>query len=91
MRDRSRIRRGERVQREPLPPTGSESDDYAASWRDAAVERARDAFDSGADYLREHDLDEIRTELEGRVRERPLASLAIAAVAGFMIARILRH
>jgi hypothetical protein len=49
------------------------------------------ALESGADYLRDHEVDEIREELEARVRERPLASLAFAAVGGFLLARILRH
>lgn len=79
-------RRGEHVQREPLPPTGSDD-----GWRHAAAERARDVIDSGAEYLREHDVEEIRAELEGRVRERPLISLAVAAAAGFLIARMMRR
>lgn len=55
-----------------------------------AAIRAGHAFESGAEYLRDHDVDEMKREVETRVRERPLASLAIAAVAGFVLARILR-
>ncbi len=49
------------------------------------------AFEAGADYLREHEWDEIREEVEARVRERPLASLALAAAGGFVLARIFRR
>lgn len=49
------------------------------------------ALEAGAGYLRNHEVDEIREELEARVRERPLASLAFAAVGGFLLARIIRH
>lgn len=90
MRDGSR-RRGEHVQREPLPPMGSDPHEYDDGWRQAATERVRDVIDSGSEYLREHDIEEIRAEIEGRVRERPLVSLAVAAFAGFVLARILRR
>ncbi len=56
-----------------------------------AAESAGRLLEHGADYLREHDVEEMRTELEARVRARPLASLAVAAAAGFLFARILRH
>ena len=90
MRYGTRGSRGEHVQREPLPPTGSD-DTFDDGWRHAAAERARDVIDSGAEYLREHDLEEIRAELEGRVRERPLMTLAIALAGGFLIARMMRR
>lgn len=56
-----------------------------------AAESAGRLLEHGADYLREHDVEEMRIELEERVRARPLASLAFAAAAGFFFARILRH
>lgn len=55
-----------------------------------AAIRAGRALESGASYLRDHEIDQLREDFEGRVRERPLASLAIAAVAGFLLARMLR-
>lgn len=55
-----------------------------------AAIRAGHAFEAGAEYLRDHDVDEMKREIETRVRERPLASLAVAAVAGFVLARIVR-
>ena len=91
MRDASTGRRGEHVQHDPLPPMGSDPHEYDDGWRHAAAERARDVIDSGAEYLREHDIEEIREEIEGRVRERPLVSLAIAAFAGFLLARMMRR
>lgn len=55
----------------------------------AAIQAGR-ALESGASYLREHEIDELRQDIEERVRERPLASLALAAAAGFLLARIIR-
>ncbi|MGH7445193.1 MAG: hypothetical protein ACREKM_09965 [Longimicrobiales bacterium] len=55
-----------------------------------AAIRAGHAFEAGAEYLREHDVAEMKHEVETRVRQRPLASLAIAALAGFLLARIVR-
>jgi hypothetical protein len=56
-----------------------------------AAVAAGHALEAGADYLRDHEVDAMQRELEGRVRERPLASLAIALAAGFVLARLLRH
>ena len=52
--------------------------------------RAGEALDSGAEYLRSHDPDEMRDDLERSIRERPLLSVGIAAGAGFLLARLLR-
>jgi ElaB/YqjD/DUF883 family membrane-anchored ribosome-binding protein len=52
--------------------------------------RAGEALDSGAEYLRSHDPDEMRDDLERSIRERPLLSVGIAVGAGFLLARLLR-
>ena len=52
--------------------------------------RAGEALDSGAEYLRSHDPDAMRDDLERSIRDRPLLSVGIAAGAGFLLARLLR-
>ena len=52
--------------------------------------RAGEALDSGAEYLRSHDPDAMRDDLERSIRQRPLLSVGIAAGAGFLLARLLR-
>jgi ElaB/YqjD/DUF883 family membrane-anchored ribosome-binding protein len=52
--------------------------------------RASEALDSSADYLRTHDVGEMRVDLERTIRERPLLSVGVAVGAGFLLARILR-
>ena len=55
-----------------------------------AAVRAGRALDAGAGYLGTHDAEDIQEELAGRIRAKPLASIAIAAAAGFLIGRLLR-
>jgi ElaB/YqjD/DUF883 family membrane-anchored ribosome-binding protein len=52
--------------------------------------RAGEALDSSAQYLRSHEPNEMRDDLERSIRERPLLSIGIAAGAGFLLARLLR-
>lgn len=54
------------------------------------ADRAGDALDTSAEYLRTHDIDEMRDDLENTIRERPLLSVGVAIGAGFLLARILR-
>ncbi len=55
-----------------------------------AADRLGEGFDEAAEYLRETELEEMRRDLETAVRDRPIRSLAIAAVAGYLLGRILR-
>jgi ElaB/YqjD/DUF883 family membrane-anchored ribosome-binding protein len=55
-----------------------------------AARRTSEALDSSADYLRTHDVGEMRDDLEHAIRERPLMSVGMALGAGFLLARILR-
>jgi ElaB/YqjD/DUF883 family membrane-anchored ribosome-binding protein len=52
--------------------------------------RASETIDRGADYLRNHEVDEMRNDIENAIRQRPLISIGIAAGAGFLLARLLR-
>jgi ElaB/YqjD/DUF883 family membrane-anchored ribosome-binding protein len=56
---------------------------------EAAV-RAGGALDSGAEYLRSHDMDDMRDDLERQIRGRPLVSVGVALGAGFLLGRMLR-
>jgi ElaB/YqjD/DUF883 family membrane-anchored ribosome-binding protein len=55
-----------------------------------AAVRASDALDSSAEYLRTHDMGEMRDDLERAIRERPLFSVGMAVGAGFLLARLIR-
>lgn len=58
--------------------------------RAAGVARtASSALESGAEYVRNQDVDAIKEDLAGRIRENPLMSVGIALGAGFIISRIL--
>lgn len=54
-----------------------------------AMERASDVAESGARYLRTHGAQDMRSDLETQIRERPLASVAFALGAGYVIGRML--
>lgn len=49
-----------------------------------------DGLERTAGYLREHDADQIWEDVEAFVKDHPLQSAAGAAIAGFVIARVLR-
>jgi ElaB/YqjD/DUF883 family membrane-anchored ribosome-binding protein len=55
-----------------------------------AAVRASEALDSSAEYIRSHDMGEMRDDLERAIRERPLFSVGMAVGAGFLLARLLR-
>jgi hypothetical protein len=58
--------------------------------RAAEVARtASGALGSSAEYVRNKDVDAIKEDLAGRIRENPLMSVGIALGAGFIISRIL--
>lgn len=48
-------------------------------------------FQQGAEYLRNLEPDEIRDEIESSIRARPLLSVGLAAIAGFLIGRLVRR
>jgi hypothetical protein len=51
---------------------------------------AADRIEHTADYIRETDLERIYSEIQRTVRRYPGRSLAIAAVGGFVVARLIR-
>lgn len=53
--------------------------------------RASEALDSGAEYIRSRDPQEMRDDLERSIRAKPLLSVGIALGAGFLLARLLRE
>lgn len=53
-----------------------------------AAERAGELAERGASYLRTRDTAEMRSDLEVRVRDRPLASMAVALAAGYLVGRL---
>lgn len=52
--------------------------------------RTGEALDTGADYIRSHDMGEMRDDLESAIRDRPLLSVGVAVGAGFILGRLLR-
>lgn len=66
-----------------------------AAMKNRALERARPladnaaaGLDSAARYVRERELDQMRSDLESQVRRHPLASVAVAFLAGYALRRI---
>jgi len=55
-----------------------------------AAVRASGALDDSAEYIRSHDMEEMRDDLERQIRGRPLMSVGVALGAGFLLGRILR-
>jgi hypothetical protein len=49
---------------------------------------AADGIDSAAEYVRTREIDEMRTDLEAAVRRHPLASVAVAFMAGYSLRRL---
>jgi hypothetical protein len=48
------------------------------------------AVEVSTEYLRDHDFDEMRTDLEREIRAHPIKSIAIALGAGYVLGRIFR-
>jgi ElaB/YqjD/DUF883 family membrane-anchored ribosome-binding protein len=61
--------------------------DQISNFAHSAAER----IEHTADYIRETDLDRLYSEVKRNVRRHPGRSLAIAAVAGFVLARVVRR
>ncbi len=52
------------------------------------ADNAAHGIDSAAEYVRTRELDEMKTDLETQVRRHPLASIAVAFLAGYTLRRI---
>jgi len=55
-----------------------------------AVQSAKSGVQRAAHYVQAHSVKDVASGLEQAVRSRPAASIAIAAVAGFLVGRALR-
>jgi ElaB/YqjD/DUF883 family membrane-anchored ribosome-binding protein len=53
------------------------------------LHRAGDSIEDAAEYVRSHDLSEVRDDLERQIRTHPLISVGIALGAGYILGRIL--
>jgi ElaB/YqjD/DUF883 family membrane-anchored ribosome-binding protein len=52
--------------------------------------QAADRLESTATYVRDHDVSQMTSDLEGFVRKHPTESLIAAAAAGFLMGKMLR-
>jgi ElaB/YqjD/DUF883 family membrane-anchored ribosome-binding protein len=52
---------------------------------------AADRLNTTADYMRTHDINRMKTDLEALVKNNPGPSLLVAAVFGFLLGRALTH
>ncbi len=52
--------------------------------------RASRAVEVSTDYLREHDVKEMRSDLEREIRAHPIKSIALALGAGYVLGRLFR-
>jgi len=52
--------------------------------------RVGDSLQSAAEYVRAHDLDDMRDDVETNVRRSPIKALAFAALGGFLLGRMFR-
>lgn len=52
------------------------------------MHRAGDALESGANYIRTHELSTIRDDVTTQIREHPFASVGVALGTGFVLGRI---
>jgi ElaB/YqjD/DUF883 family membrane-anchored ribosome-binding protein len=55
------------------------------------AERVADTVESTGAYLREHDISDMKADVERIVRRNPAQSLIIACVAGFLLGRAFRR
>jgi hypothetical protein len=52
------------------------------------VYNAAEGIDGAADYLRSHELTEMRSDLETQIRRHPLAAIGVAFLAGYTLRRL---
>ena len=52
--------------------------------------RASRAVEVSSDYVRSHDIEEMRSDLEREIRAHPIKSIALAIGAGYVLGKIFR-
>jgi len=57
---------------------------------DPVAQRLGSGLESAAGYVRSHDVDAMRIDVESEVRENPVRSLLVAAGVGFLLGRLIR-
>ena len=65
------------------------ADSHEGMQADVAT-KAADAMDRTASYLKEHDSQELWSEVEAFVKEHPMQAAAGALFAGYMLGKIIR-
>ena len=90
------LEKGRKTTADTLQRTASTIRDKAADLRGGEVaagivERVADTVESTGAYLREHDMSDMKEDIERVVRRNPTQSLIIACVAGFLIGRAFRR
>lgn len=66
------------------------SDDTAGGGGPGVTQRVRDGMSGTVRYVREANPQELRGDVESQIREKPLQTLVVAGIAGFVIGRLLR-
>ncbi len=64
--------------------------DGASGPRARLQARAGRAVEVSTDYLRGHDIEEMRTDLEREIRAHPIKSIALALGAGYVLGRLFK-
>ena len=82
--------KGRKTTADTLQRTASALRDQAESLP-GMVERVADTVESTGTYLREHDVSDMKADIERIVRRNPAQSLIIAGVAGFILGRAFRR
>lgn len=56
--------------------------------RESVVRGFNTVRDTGRNYIEQNDVNDIREDLEDRIRAHPVASIAIAVLGGYLLAKI---
>lgn len=82
-------------QRRAAASTGSPGTSLTALVNDPAIAAVSDSLatgmQSGAEWLRDADIDKLKDGVERQVKEHPARSLFVALGAGFLLGKILRR
>ena len=82
-------------QRRAAASTGSTGTSVTALVNDPAIAAVSDSLatgmQSGAEWLRDADIDKLKEGVENQVKEHPARSLFVALGAGFLLGKILRR
>ena len=77
-------------QRRPSPNTTTPGTSVAVA-NDSITDTLATGMQSSADWIRDADLDKLKSGVEKQVKEHPARSLLVALGAGYLIGKILRR